>query len=71
MWYQYYQIQLGLNSELQIFMTISVLGLFYVTVSILKSQVGRFLTQLSPLADAKARVREAAATVGDGCEASQ
>lgn len=71
MWYQYYQIQLHLNSELQICMAVSLLGLFYVNVSILKSQVGRFLTQLSPVADAEARVGEAAAAVGDGSEASQ
>lgn len=71
LWYQYYQMQLHLSSELQICMTLSLLGLFGVNVSSLKSKVGRFLTLSCPLADAKACVREAAATVGDGCEASQ
>lgn len=32
---------------------------------------GQMLTGLSPLADAQAGVGEAAATVGDGCEAGQ
>lgn len=52
-------------------MTARLLGLFSVNASILRTQVARFLTRLSPLADAEARVGEAAATVGDGRETSQ